>query len=49
MFYVLNSELSLVMGQFETLPVKHLWEWVALPLGARVLCTKATNLFDVIV
>ena len=49
LFYVLDSELSLVVGQFETLPVKHLWERVTLPLGKRVLCTETSDLLDVIV
>ena len=49
LFYVFDSELSLVVGQFETLPVKHLWEGVTLPLDRRVLCTEATGLLDVIV
>ena len=49
LFYVLDSELSFAVGQFETFPVKHPWEGVRVPLNRGVLCTEAADLLDVIV
>ena len=47
--YMLNNKSPFAVGQFETFPVKHLWEGVRVPLNGGVLCTEAADLLDVIV